>query len=153
MCLCEEGPRTPLFAPTAFTTTKSTPTPTTTPDMYRNDCKQLTTGGCPSSRNDAGFLGVVNSTDPASCERMCLENINGECNSFIFDEKDPDGNGVCELWRYTVEEYHGNCTWFSGQMPDSLNSLDRCNAFDYDSSLPCEVKNFYLLKTIKNTVE
>ena len=92
--------------------------------------------------SDSGFLGVANLTDPTSCERMCHDYINGECNSVMFQPfnwSHPSGLGVCELWRYTVEEYHGNCTWLSGRYFDNL---DRCNFFDYDCSLPCQVKNF-----------
>ena len=159
MCLGPEskGTVTPMFAPTAFRTTSTSTsttrrpststsamtTLTTTADLFRNDCKQFTTGGCPSSTNDTGFLGVANSPSPYSCNLLCLDYIDRECNSVVFQPFDlqyPNADGVCELWRYSVEEYHTKCMWHSGSNGDNLN---HCNVFESDSSLPCEVDNLY----------
>ena len=109
------GP-TEVSAITAETTpTTTTPTPTPTP----NDCKDFWTGGCPTAPYDYGFLGILNATDPDHCESVCNDygQFNTECNSIVFqpfDLQNPNGKGICEMWRHTVEEYHDNCTWQSG---------------------------------------
>ena len=124
--------------PTPTATTKRT-TVTTTAVTFRNQCVPFNTGGCPSTQNDDGFLGIVDSTDPSSCEHICRTYVHGECRSIVFqpfDLENPTSEGTCEMWRYTTEEYHGLCTWNSG--PKSGDP--QCLRLYYHNYSPCEVQ-------------
>ena len=110
------------------------------PDMYRNRCQQFWVGGCPSAPNDDGFLGIINSTDPAHCRLICMNTPHIKCNSIVFqpyDLQNPDGKGICEMWSHTVEEYHAKCAWHSGD----IDAYEECKSLrqQEDNYRPCNV--------------